>query len=105
MLERLAEQTQRLGDSARAQVLLTRLLSIQPWHEEAHRQMIRLLASMGQRSAALAHFKTCRTALWTELQVEPAAATVARGEPVGEPLRGHTDWVMSLAFGPDGHPA
>ena len=27
----------------------------------------------------------------------------ATGQPVGAPLTGHTDWVDSVAFSPDGH--
>jgi predicted ATPase/DNA-binding SARP family transcriptional activator len=53
------------------------LLSIEPWREEAHRQLIRLLAQTGQRSAALKQYETCRRLLWEELGVEPDAETQA----------------------------
>ncbi|MGD2050633.1 MAG: BTAD domain-containing putative transcriptional regulator, partial [Chloroflexota bacterium] len=52
------------------------LLAIEPWHEETHRDLMRLLAYSGQRSAALAQFDICRQLLVDELGVEPAAATV-----------------------------
>lgn len=51
-------------------------LGLEPWHEESHVRLMRLLALSGQRSAALAQFETCRRLLATELAVEPARATV-----------------------------
>jgi predicted ATPase/DNA-binding SARP family transcriptional activator len=56
---------------------LGQLLMIEPWREEAHRQLIRLLAQTGQRSAALRQFETCRQLLRDELGVEPSGATQA----------------------------
>ncbi len=53
-----------------------RMLHLEPWREEAHRQLIMLLAQSGQRSAALAQYELCRQALSSELEVEPDAATV-----------------------------
>jgi predicted ATPase/DNA-binding SARP family transcriptional activator len=53
----------------------SRLLSLDPWREEAHRQMMLLLARSGQRSAALAQYETCRRILAQELRVEPSAQT------------------------------
>jgi predicted ATPase/DNA-binding SARP family transcriptional activator/Tfp pilus assembly protein PilF len=46
-------------------------LSVDPLDEEAHGQMMRLLAGDGQRAAALAHYESCRQILHTELDVEP----------------------------------
>src|SRR5215472_5282703 len=54
-----------------------RLLELDPLREEAHRQMMTLLASKGQRSAALSQYDTCRRILADELGVEPEAATAA----------------------------
>ncbi len=53
-----------------------RILQLEPWREEAHRQLMLLLAQSGQRSAALAQFERCRQALHSELAVEPDAATM-----------------------------
>jgi len=53
------------------------LLSLDPWREEAHRDVMRLLALTGQRSAALAQFETCRQLLETELGLEPLEETMA----------------------------
>jgi DNA-binding SARP family transcriptional activator/predicted ATPase len=53
-----------------------RLLALEPWREEAHREMMRLLAWSGQRGAALAQYETCCRVLRDELEVEPAVETV-----------------------------
>jgi len=50
---------------------------MEPWREEAHRQLMRILAHSGQRSAALAQYKVCRRILAEELGVEPDAETQA----------------------------
>jgi len=54
-----------------------RQLDLDPWREEAHRQVMRLLALSGQRTAALAQYETCRQTLREELNVEPEAETIA----------------------------
>lgn len=66
----------------------SRLLALDPWREEAHRQMMLLLALSGQRSMALAQYETCRRVLADELGVEPAQETTAllqriRSEQIG----------------------
>lgn len=52
-----------------------RLLALEPWREEAHRQMMRLLALSGQRGAALAQYETCRRVLAEELNAELSPET------------------------------
>jgi WD40 repeat protein len=59
-----------------------RQLELEPWREEAHQQLMRLLALAGQRSAALAQYDTCRRILTVELGVEPGAETVALYEQI-----------------------
>jgi DNA-binding SARP family transcriptional activator/predicted ATPase/Tfp pilus assembly protein PilF len=60
----------------------TRLLRLEPWREEAHRQMMRLLALNGQRGAALAQYEKCRQVLADELDVEPGPETTALYEQI-----------------------
>jgi len=48
-------------------------VTLEPWREEAHRRLMRVLAASGQRSAALAQYETCRRLLAEELGVEPSA--------------------------------
>ena len=55
----------------------TRLLELEPWQEEGHRQMMLLLAVTGQRSAALAQYAACRRILLEELHVDPMPETNA----------------------------
>jgi predicted ATPase/DNA-binding SARP family transcriptional activator len=55
--------------------VLNRLLALEPWREDAHRQLMVLLARSGQRDAALAQYRSCRRLLAEELGVEPAAET------------------------------
>src|SRR5205823_7130761 len=52
-----------------------RQLELEPWREEAHRQVMRLLALSGQRSAALAQYESCRQTMFEELGVEPESET------------------------------
>ena len=76
-LHRLAVEHTARGEFAAGLDCTTRLLALEPWREESHRQMMILLAKSGQRSAALAQYETCRRILAEELGVEPAAETLA----------------------------
>ena len=59
-----------------------RLVSLDTWREEAHQQLMRLLALTGQRTAALRQFETCRQILARELDVEPSDETRALFEQI-----------------------
>lgn len=52
-----------------------RLLMLEPWREETHQQLMRLLAWDGQFSAALAQYDRCEALLEKELDVPPAPET------------------------------
>jgi DNA-binding SARP family transcriptional activator/tetratricopeptide (TPR) repeat protein len=54
-----------------------RQVELEPWREEAQRQLMRLLALSGQRSAALAQYEACCRHLRAELGVEPEPETTA----------------------------
>jgi DNA-binding SARP family transcriptional activator/predicted ATPase len=73
----LIRQYVRSHDDAAALLCATRLLELDPWREETHRQMMRLLAWRGERSAALAQYEQCRRILADELGVEPLEETTA----------------------------
>jgi adenylate cyclase len=66
----------------RACELARRQVALAPWEEEAHRQLMRLLARSGQRGAALAQYEACRQALAQELGVEPGPETTALYERI-----------------------
>lgn len=92
LLHTLARYHTAQGDLAQAMEYTRRILQWEPWHEEAHRQRMLLLAQNGQRSAALAQYELCRQALHSELNVEPDAATV---ELVAQIRAGKIDRVTS----------
>ncbi|MCW5852125.1 MAG: tetratricopeptide repeat protein [Anaerolineae bacterium] len=87
ILATLATCYEQQGDLALAREYAWRQLELEPWHEEAHRQVMRVLARSGQRAQALAHYETCRRILRQELGIEPGAETqalrdtIARGSP------------------------
>ena len=78
----LADFYERRDELDRARQYARRQVELEPWLEEAHRQVMRLLALDGQRSAALAQYETCRQALAQELGIEPADETVALYEQI-----------------------
>ncbi|MFN2293019.1 MAG: ATP-binding protein [Candidatus Promineifilaceae bacterium] len=58
------------------------LLRQMPWNEEAHREVMELLALNGRRSEALMQFERCKKALHDELGLEPSAETKALYERI-----------------------
>lgn len=78
----LARYYERRGDLASACACLRRQVTMEPWREEAHRQLMRLLAADEQRSAALKQYHICRTSLRAELDVAPTAETTALFEAI-----------------------
>jgi DNA-binding SARP family transcriptional activator/predicted ATPase len=81
-LGRLSDWYQNQGKVERALEYAWRQVELEPWREEAHRQVMRLLAIGGQRSAALAQYETCRRVLVEELGVEPGAETTQLYEQI-----------------------
>ena len=77
-----------------------RQLELEPWLEEAHQQLMRLLALEGQRSAALAQFQTCRRILSDELGVEPSAETTRLYESIRDGGLGTPQNTSPLEFDP-----
>ena len=53
-----------------------------PWNEEAHREVMELLALNCRRSEALDQFEICKKALRDKLNVEPSAETLALYERI-----------------------
>jgi DNA-binding SARP family transcriptional activator len=52
-----------------------RILSLEPWNEDAHRQQMCLFAYAGHHSAALTQYEVCRQALLEEFDTEPLYET------------------------------
>lgn len=63
------------GAAADLAATARRLLALEPAHEVAHRELMRVLARAGDRRAALRQYQRCRTALAQELGVEPEEET------------------------------
>jgi DNA-binding SARP family transcriptional activator/predicted ATPase len=76
-LYQLAAFHERRGAYDEAYRFAMRQIQLDPWREEAHRQVMRVLALRGERTAALAQYETCRRLLDQGLGVEPAEETAA----------------------------
>ncbi len=71
----LANYYELHGDFNAARQHATRQLELDPWREEAHRQMMRALVLDGLRSVAIEQYEICRSLLSKELDVEPSEET------------------------------
>ena len=82
LLGNLAAYHEARGDYPAAQAYARQQIALEPWSEEAHRTLMRVLTLDGQRSAALHQYYTCRDLLRDELGVEPTEETVALYEAI-----------------------
>ena len=84
------------GDFQQSRHYTRRLLEMDPCQEEAHRQMMSLLALGGQRELALRQYQHCRQTLADTFGVAPQAETTAlyqrirEGTDTGPSTEGHT---------------
>ncbi len=78
----LVTQCAARGENARGIEYATRLIALDPWREEAHRELMLMLARTGQRSVALAQYETCKRVLQEQMGVEPSAETTALFERI-----------------------
>ena len=76
-LGRLVDSLSMAGQDQRALPHAQRRLAIDPLHEPAHRDLIRLLARTGERAAALDQYRECVRVLSRELGVPPTEETAA----------------------------
>jgi DNA-binding SARP family transcriptional activator len=72
----LASFYEQRGEYEKAQVHARKIVELEPWNEEAHQQLMRVLAAGGQRSSALTHYEICQQILAKELGVEPSQETM-----------------------------
>jgi DNA-binding SARP family transcriptional activator len=77
VLERLAAAEAAGGRWQEAIADAHRWLALDPLHEPAHRQLMRLYAGSGQRGAALRQYRACVRVLDEELGVPPLEETTA----------------------------
>jgi len=82
VLSRLAAAAERDGDLAGALIYAKRRLAMDPLHEPAHRELMRLYARSGDRSAALRQYRECVRLLDRELGVAPVDETRAAHDAI-----------------------
>lgn len=87
MGQRLAAEYEHERCDGDAIVVCQRLIEFDPWHEEAHKHLMRLLARSGQSAAALRQFDEYRQALGAELGIGPDDATTALAERIRTQMR------------------
>lgn len=86
-----AQDHLQAGQLDRVQTLARRQLKLEPWREQAHRQLMQAYALAGDRASALAQFDRCREQLWEHIGVEPAPETMqTRAEITAGHLGTHT---------------
>jgi DNA-binding SARP family transcriptional activator/tetratricopeptide (TPR) repeat protein len=83
-LRRLVALHAERGEHEPALGFAERWVEIEPLHEPAHRELIRLYALTGDRGAALQQYRQCVRALSQELGVAPLEETTALFEQVSE---------------------
>jgi WD40 repeat protein/DNA-binding SARP family transcriptional activator len=74
-LHKLAATLEVCGELERALPHARRQIEIEPLDENAHRQLMRLLALSGRGAEALVQYEACREVLQTELGAEPSQET------------------------------
>ena len=77
VLARLAAQSAAAGDDATAISYALRWVALDPLHEPAYRELMRLYARTGDRAAALRQYAECARRLDRELGVGPMPETVS----------------------------
>ena len=77
VLDRLADVVAVAGNPTQAISYAQRRLALDPLHEPAHRQLLRLLADTGDRQGAMEQYRTCVRILDRELGVRPLDETTA----------------------------
>lgn len=90
-LDDLTERQITQADFVAAQASAHRQISLEPWRESAQRQLMRVLALAGDRSAALAQFELCQQVLDEELGTPPARETVTLAAQIEAGVFGRDD--------------
>ncbi len=80
--EALADTAVSQAHYPQAQHHLRQALAIDPWHETAHRSLMRILALQGDSAAALAQYEQCVRLLQEGLGVEPLPITTQLYEKI-----------------------
>jgi WD40 repeat protein/DNA-binding SARP family transcriptional activator len=81
-LGELADYYENCADYDAALLCARRQIEEEPWQENGHRQLMRLLAYTGQPGAALAYYEQYQQRLHKELGVGPAEETLALADQI-----------------------
>jgi DNA-binding SARP family transcriptional activator len=76
VLERLRDHQLAAGDYGACITVSRRILAVEPYRENVHRELMRCHARQGHRSLALRQFHDCRETLRGALDAEPSHETV-----------------------------
>src|SRR5713226_5610354 len=82
LCDRLSAWQEAGGELEQAIATLTRWLALDPLAEEAYRRLMRVHLALGDASAALQVYATCRARLAEALQIAPSADTIALAERI-----------------------
>src|SRR5260221_6293807 len=82
LLDRLSSWQEAGGELEQAKATLTRWLALDPLAEEAYRRLMRVHLALGETSAALQVYASCRARLAEALQIAPSADTVGLAERI-----------------------
>ena len=74
---KLGRSLMQLGEFERALHYTRRQIELEPLKEDAHEQLIRILALSGRRSEALSQYDALRQTLARELDIKPTKETIA----------------------------
>lgn len=94
-LSSLADYHAGRGEYDRMEQVARRHIELDPFHEEAHRQVMQALVRQGRRSAALAQYEACRRILTGELGVEPSAETMRLYQRIRDVAQHQGDYLRS----------
>jgi DNA-binding SARP family transcriptional activator/tetratricopeptide (TPR) repeat protein len=96
----LAELTRRQGPTPSAVAHARRRIAVDPFSDEAHAGLIRLLAELGQAQDAMRQYEQCRQMFERELGTKPGAAVEEARRTIGRAPAS-----PSVAGGPRAEPA
>jgi DNA-binding SARP family transcriptional activator len=82
ILDRLRAHHRASGDLHACAAIARRVLTAEPWREDAHRELMALHAEQGRQAQALRQFQDCVVALRTTLGAAPGPETVALHERI-----------------------
>jgi predicted ATPase/DNA-binding SARP family transcriptional activator len=80
LCDRLSSWQEEAGELEQAKATLIRWLALEPLAEEAAQRLMQVHLALGDATAALQVYATCRARLAEALQVEPSPETVALAE-------------------------